>query len=121
MSKTALTPISILGPYPVLPVSASALDLTMTAADVSNGNNFVSTGKEILIVQNTDTGAHTITLGSAPDSLGRSGDITAYSIAAGKISAFNFTGLNGGWKQSDGTISVNANDVSIKFAVLRLP
>lgn len=121
MPRTALTPISILGPYPTLPVSATTLNLTMSAADVANGNSFLSTGKEILVVQNTDSGAHTITLGSIADALKRTGDITSYSVGAGLIAAFNFTGLNGGWVQTDGTINVNANDVSIKFAVIRLP
>lgn len=107
------------GPYPGA-VNAGDLDAVETACDASNGNAFALTGHEILVLRNTDTAPHTVTISSTADSRGRTLDITAYSIAAGKTSFFSFLSGQEGWKQVDGTAHILASDVSVKMHVLRV-
>lgn len=122
MSRTALTPQSPLGPFANIPVTANSLDFTFAAGDAVNGNSFPCTGKELLLVQNSDTNPHTFTLTSIADLKGRLGDVTAYSLSAGEFGVYAFIGADmGGWKQADGNIYLTVSDVSVKFAVLRLP
>jgi len=120
MSQTALPATNaIVGPYPAaLPVSAGALAVTMTAADASNGNSFVLTGSEILLIQNTDSSAHTVTISSVAIN-GRTGDITTYSVAANSIAAFSFRGGVSGWQQTDGTVHLAVSSALIYFGVIK--
>jgi hypothetical protein len=115
MPRTALTPIT-----GVLTNPTAGVTLTFTAADTSNGNKVALTGKELILVQNSGASAYTVTVTSAPDSLGRTKDIVAESIAAGVIKAFGVPQVEG-WRQTDGTLSLDANNAAIKFAVIRLP
>jgi hypothetical protein len=123
LAALAITSISSqipVGPYPGT-VGAGALAITFTAADVSNGNSFPITGREVLLIWNSDSIAHTVTLTSVTDLRGRSGDVTAYSVAATSYAAFNFRAGLEGWRQSDGTIHFSASDATVKFAVLYIP
>lgn len=120
MSRTVLTKQVGIGKYPVLPVTAASADITWTAADTGNNNEFVATGREILLVKNTDSAPHTVTIHSVPDSLGRTGDITAYSVGAGLISLFGPFPL-AGWDQTDGAVWIDGSDTHIQFAVIQLP
>ena len=120
MTATALPIIAAVGPYPALPVSAGSLDFVFTAADNVNGNSFVSTGRELLLVENTDAGAQTFTVTSVADSLLRTGDVGPYSMASGANALF-VVAAQPGWKQTDGTVHVTASAATVKFAVVRLP
>jgi hypothetical protein len=86
---TRILPTTLVGPYPTLPVAALALDLPWQAADTVNGNSFVASGREILLVANTDEAAsHTFTLTSAADDFKRTGDVTNYVLGeAGHVGA----------------------------------
>jgi hypothetical protein len=80
---------SVVGAYPTLPITANSLDLTETAGDATNGHYTpIVEAKTVVIAHNTNTGstARTVTITSAPDAQGRTGDITAYSLGAGEIS-----------------------------------
>jgi hypothetical protein len=117
MSKTALTPVQLKqNNYAV-----QATDLAITfASDAVNGNLFGCTGKEILLVQNADSGAaHTFTVTSVADALGRSGDIAAYSIPASGFAAIQLNQI-AGWKETDGNIYVSVSDSHVMFCVLRI-
>jgi hypothetical protein len=120
MPATPITVQQVVGPYPVLPLTALALAVTFVAADIANTNSFPVTGKEVILVQNTDAGAQTITISSVADGLNRKGDITTYSIPASGFAAFAPSQITG-WKQSDGTMVITASNVNVKFAILRLP
>lgn len=125
MGRTAIPAASIitpLGPYPTLPVTALALDLTWQAADVANGNQFaLGTGKYLLLVRNVHaTIGYTFTLTSSADERRRTGDITTYALAATKQAAF-LLDQQAGWKQTDGNFYLAGSDVSIQFCVIRLP
>ncbi len=119
-ANTVITTQSPKGPYPGT-VSAGQLDLTWTAADTVNGNAFVMTGHEILLMWNPDASAHTVTISSVSDVRNRTGDVTNYSIAATTISAFNFVGLTDGWQQSNGQVYFSSNSNLIKFAIITEP
>lgn len=115
MARTTLTRQVVDGPFPGA-VSAGDLDYTYAASDVANGNDFVPSGCDILLVENTDAGTQTITLTSAPGRDRRSADITTYSLAAGDFMWFLFSRLDG-WRQTDGKIYINTSDAGVTLAV----
>lgn len=120
MARTSLTKTTPLGPYPSLPVSALALDITMTAADTTNLNQFILDGPCLIIVQNTAGVAGTFTLTSAADAQNRTGDITTYSVAATTgLSVFKIDQTNG-WRQSDGFMYLQGSATTMKFGIIRL-
>jgi hypothetical protein len=120
MARTALTVLTPKGPYDA--VSANGLDFSFVAADQANGNSFVCSGRELILMRNDHvTDAATVTIASAPDPYGRTKDITTYSLSAGEFAAF-WVGKTAGWRQSDGTAHLDvAGPGSIKFAILRIP
>jgi hypothetical protein len=89
----------------------------MQAADVALGNYTpIVEGKTLLLVQNTDSGAHTVTISSVADAYNREGDITAYSLSAGEIALFGpFKAA--GWSNG-GNLDIDASDATVKFAVI---
>jgi hypothetical protein len=105
-------------------VTAGQLTLTTTAMDASNGNSYVATGRETLLFENTDTAAHTITITSVPDSLGRSDtSLTSYSIPAASGGASGLAVIQmkwlPGWLQTGGTIFLATSSALVKCAVLQ--
>lgn len=111
------------GSYPTLPIPANSRDLSMQAGDASllNYTPLVE-GKTLVIVQNTDSGAHTVGFPSVVDSpYGRKGDISAYSLGAGELAIFGpFKGA--GWLQSaPAGLWIDVNDATMKIAVITLP
>lgn len=101
--------------------TAGARTLVWTAADPAWFNAVACTGNELLIVWNTDAlAAGTVTLLGAPDSYGRSAQITAYSLAAGDIAVFGPLRTDA-FRQADGKAWFQASAATIKFAVFRLP
>jgi hypothetical protein len=119
MPRTTIAAQTPKGPYVSLPPAADSLDVTMTAADVTNKNQTLLNGPLLLIAQNSGASAYTVTITSAPDSKLRTGDITAYSLAAGDIAAFVINQTEG-WLQSDGYLYYEASNAAVKFALLRL-
>lgn len=125
MARLALTGTSLKtlpGSFPTLPPAADALDIVFIGPAVAaDGISFPLTGNEILLVRNIHaTLAQTVTISSQADSRGRTGDIAAYSLAAGDFAAFGPFGLEG-WRQTDGALYAVGSTTDIKFAVLRLP
>ena len=119
-APTAITVQSILAPFAA--VGAGAADFTFAAGTITDGDTFVCTGREILLVQNADAAPQTITITSVDDEKGRSEDITTYSMAAGDFAVFGVGLTNSqGWKSTAGTIRITVSDADMKVAVLRLP
>jgi hypothetical protein len=121
MARLALTPKSLPLKYPVLPITANALDFAFTAAgaDFAEGASFPMTEKEVLIVHNGNVGAQTITITSVADPYARTGNITTYSLGAGEYAVFpQFQ--KAGWMQTDGNLYFAASATDVEFAVLRL-
>lgn len=120
MARTTLTKTVVRGAYASY-ATANCADVTLTAADVANKNQFVATGNEVVIVQNSDgANPYTVTFTSASDAFGRTGDITTYSLAAGEIGVFGPFRLPG-WVQSDGYVYLEGSNAAIKFGVLQIP
>jgi hypothetical protein len=92
--------------------------LTMTAADVSNFNQFTSTMNEIIIIENTAASPGTWTLTSVADPYGRTGDITTEAIAANSVRMFYVR--HTGWIQAGSLVYLAGSATTIKFGVIRL-
>lgn len=121
MAATVLTPNTAVGPFPTLQPAADSLDITMTAADASNGNRFLGTGRELVIVRNSGAGARTFTLTSVASATSkRTGDITTYSLAAGDVAVF-WVGSLEGWRNTDGYVYLSGSHAEILFGVVRIP
>lgn len=121
MARTTLAKTTLLGSYPSLPLSANSADLTLTAVTGSSGSNgnqiaWGDFGRLLVIVQNSHaTNAYTVTFTSLASSstLNRSGDISAYSLAAGEIGVFIFE--RNGWYQSDAMLYCEGENAAIKI------
>lgn len=103
------------GPYAIVPTDVAAFDVF----DFANGMTLPANGAIGLIFQNATAGALTVTIHSQPDQLGRSGDITAYSIGAGHFAIFQeFPGA--GWT-SGGLMNIDASGALGYLAIQRAP
>lgn len=120
MSFTPITPATPVDGSDAVLTSGTELNLTETACDAANGNSFSLTGHEVLILRNSDSADHTVTIYSAADPLGRTSDIQNYTIPANTTAVLSFLGVLGmsGWTQSDGTLHFKASDATIKATVL---
>jgi hypothetical protein len=93
--------------------------VTFTAADTVNKSQFALTGKELVIARNSGASARTVTITSV-SYLGRTGDITSDSIAAGATHIYGPFDLRG-FRQADGMLYLEANNAEVLFAVITLP
>jgi hypothetical protein len=118
MARQTLSKQTPKGPYPTLPVSANALDISWTAADATNKEQFVPGNDTLVLVKNDAVAAKTVTFTSKADDKNRTGDVSAYSLGAGEIAMFRFK--KAGWMQSDGKIYMEAESSDIKYAVIQL-
>lgn len=117
MARTTLVKTVATGPY-----GAAGVGVTLAAADIVNQNQFVTTGKELVIAHNTAAAApHTVTITSSVNAKNRTGDITAEAIAAAAIRVFGPFPIDG-WQQI-GTqyVYLEANDAEVFFGVVVLP
>lgn len=107
---------------PFAPQVALGFDFAFAASTLTDGDTVQCTGREIILLFNSTGGALTVTVDSQPDEKGRSGNIAAYSVAAGAYSALGVGLTNAqGWKAPAGTIKLTCSAVGLKIAVLRLP
>lgn len=120
MARTTITAADLLGSYPATPLTADSADYAYAASDLANGNQVAMDGKLLVLVQNTDAGAQTITFTSVVDSKNRLGTITAYSVGIGEFAAFGPFDPDG-WKQTDGMFYINTSDVDVKLKVFKIP
>jgi len=117
---TVLTVQNILSPWAAY--GANTADFAFVAGTLTDGDTFVCTGREILLVSNPTGGALTITITATDDETNRAESITAYSVGAGEYAAFGVGLTNAkGWKSSTGTIRITVSSASLLVAVLRLP
>ena len=100
---------------------AAGVVVTWTDCDPSNHNQFLMSGDDLLLVRNAhaDT-AKTFTLNSVADAQGRTGDITAESLAAGAVRVLGPFEDKTGWMQSNGYCYLTGESTDIKFAVIKL-
>jgi len=118
MPRQAQPIIAPKGPYLALQPAADSLNFIFTASSVSDFDEFVFTGRELLVV--TSTGSYTFTLESVADEKLRTGDVTAYALTNGEYASFWF-GKKSGWEQSGGKVYLKGSNAGILFAVVRIP
>lgn len=118
MAATVLTPITKVGPYPTLPVTALSLDVAWTTGDAVNTNAIAVSGgtRYLLLMRNTHaTLAKTVTIASVASSPhNRKGDITSYSIGAGLYSHIYFSSTDG-WMDGNNQIVITPQTTDISF------
>ena len=121
MAETLIATQAMQAPF--ADVAAGGIDFVFSAADNVNGNYFVCTGREILLMNNPSGGALTVTVTSADDAFNRSEDITDYSLAAGDFAYFTggLTTQRGWMASGTRNIIVTASSADVDFAVLQLP
>ena len=121
MARTALdsAQIATLNSSQGVSVAAGAQDIGFAASDSINGNSFASSGKDIVLVKNTDASAQTVTITAVADSDGRTGSISTYSLAAGDVAWFGILDADG-WS-TDGNVYIDTSDNNVHIAVLRIP
>ena len=117
MARTALTVVNLKQNNYAVQAGDLAAPL---ASDVANMNAFAFTGKEVIVVQNSDAAPHTFTVSSLPDHLGRTQDIAAYSVPATSLAAIEVS-VAEGWKQADGNIYLQSSHAALTVAILRHP
>jgi hypothetical protein len=111
------------GAYPI--VTANSRDITWQASDASLHNYTpLVEGKTVLLVQNINASAKTVTLTSVADTpFNRTGDVTAYSLDQYEIAWFGpFKAA--GWSHGAGAtggIWIDTNHADVMLAVITLP
>jgi hypothetical protein len=113
MPRTTLSPTNLPGGS----TGVGAQDFTWTAADASNGNQFASTGKEILLVRNVNAASPPV---SRKVTLFHVKGKIEYTLGAGEFSSFGQIQTSG-WKQTDNYVYVTGEHADIQLAVLVLP
>lgn len=99
-------------------IAANSADVAFTACDATNKEQFASTGRELVLFQNTGAGARTVTISSVADDLNRTRDVETYSIGAGEFALFGPFPLKG-WRQtSDGNVYCEAEHAEVKILVI---
>ncbi len=114
MARTALTPIDIPASY-----DATGVALTWSATDPANGNYFVATGREIILIRNDDVASQTLTVSSVDDPYGRSESWTKAVAAAAYACSQLFPII--GYRQTNGQVYIDSTDADLKVCILRLP
>jgi hypothetical protein len=104
-------------------VQAGDLTLASTAMDATNGNSYPFTAREILIIQNSDSAAHTFSITNCVDNYGSTNStLTNYSVAAtgsvGSQVIIEMT-LSNGWTCSGNTINLTTSSALLKISVVR--
>jgi hypothetical protein len=113
MARTVLTKTTAPGSY-----SHTGTKLTLSGADTSNKNKFIAGGTDIIVAQNTDGSAQTVTITSTLDPYNRDKDIETYNIPAGEIHIFGPFSTRG-WQQSDGYIYLEASSANVNFGIIK--
>lgn len=103
MSATVLAPLSVVSPYGTGPNLGAA----EAAADTSNGNSFPNDGRTLLLVRNSDSSDHTVTI------QGKSYAIPAgKSIPLGPFPVFEAFGTS---------VNVTADSATVKLLPFTVP
>jgi len=119
MARTELTVNSIKGSYPG-DISDGDLDISFEAGDDTDGNYYISTGREIVMATNTGSSSNTITITSSDDPYLRDDDISAYSISGGSYAAIGPLQRTG-WANGSGQVNIDVGAADIEIAIIRIP
>lgn len=121
MARTAITPVTPLGSYdPYAADAANVVPAAMSGSSGTDGNQFVASGKDLVLVEETAGAPQTILFSSVNDPYGRTGDIGAYTIGANEFAVFGAFNVVG-WRQTDNNIYFEANSANVEVVVVALP
>jgi hypothetical protein len=115
MPRTVIPVTNVPADYAIAPQA-----VVWTALDATLGGSFASTGRELVLVRNTNATARTATLKSVADPFGRSGDSVSASLAQNDHTLFQRVPQSG-WMQSTGVVNIDVSGLGIEALVMRLP
>jgi hypothetical protein len=120
-SDNVLVAQETLGAYPSTPLAANSADLVETAGDAVFGHQTPLVNRKTLVIAHNTSAAtaRTVTFLSVADAKNRTGDITAYSLAAGEIAVFGPFATEG-WANA-GNLWIDVSHAEMKLAVITLP
>lgn len=114
MAAVVITPTVAADKQPTALVSG-----TLVAADSSNGNYFVYTGREILVAINLGAATQTLAVTGQPHPVtGVTGGISATNIDADSVAILPPL-AQAGWVDSAGNVNVMANSSDVKLLLIR--
>ena len=116
MARTLVAKTTLLGAYGTY--TAGAADVVLAGADLANKNYVVLEEGDIVIAYNTNVGAQTVTIDSVANEQGRTGDITAYSLAAGDIAVFGPFRFEGWRNATTGFLDLEASHAEVLLGVI---
>ena len=115
MSRQTLTAAQANGPWPVL---ADAVTVTATAANATDKEQTLLTGRELLIARNSGASSRVCTITSVADPrTKRTGDVVE-TVPAGEMRMFGPFDPDG-FRQSDGYLYFEAAHADILWSVIR--
>lgn len=126
MARVLVVAQTLPGAYPTLPITPGSRVLAFQATDAGLDNYTpIVENKTIIFVKNAHAAdAKTVTFTSVADSpFGRTGDVAAYSLAAGEIAVFGPFKASG-WSHGSGPtggIWIDGSSADIQVAVVTLP
>ena len=100
-------------------IAADDQDIGFLASDSANGNYFVPSGKDILLVKNVAAGAGTVTVNMVADEYGRAGAVTTYEVTDQYGVAW--IGILDGAYNTSSQVLIGTSADTMHLAVLRLP
>ncbi len=122
MARSTLTPQTLQGNKVSAYSVAESADITYEATTgllTTNGDQFVSSGNDIVICRNDQIGAQTITFYTAEDPYGLTDEIATYSIGAGEYAIFGIF-QTVPWRQTDGNVYLGTSHADILIAIIAL-
>lgn len=123
MAAQVIPVVPFIGPYITLQPTAASLNVAWTTGQVGSGDNIIQTSgttRYHLLMRNTHASlAQTVTIVSVADPFIRTGDITAYSIAAGLYASYWFSSTLG-WANGSGNITIQCSTTDISFMLFAL-
>ena len=121
MARSDLTPIAPLGPFADYDADdANVTPEATTGSAGDSGDQFVASGDDLVIVEETAGAPQTILFSSVDCPHGRTGDIGAYTLGANEFAVFGAFNVIG-WRQTDNKIYLESNSANIKVVVIALP
>lgn len=122
MTRGTLTPQTLQGSKVSAYAVAESADVTYEASsgDVGvNGDEFVSSGNDIVICRNDQIGAQTITFYTLEDPYGMQEDLSTYSIGIGEYAIFGIFQVIP-WRQADGNVYLGTSHADVMIAIIAL-
>ncbi len=120
MARTPITAHCLETGYPIVTPAGGAADILWTAADTTHLNSAaIVSGKTMLLARNVGATPRHVTITSAADPYGRTGDLGPYTVAVGQVARFGRSPRTAG--RVEGGLAFAGDHVDVQFAVVTLP